>query len=139
MGEIKVIRSDEVKAQPYSGLREKEGQVKRIIRTKRMFISLSEVNPGFSPHPWHTHTSNKTEGYSIDYAEDFEEIYLILNGSGVIQWKTESGEIRAEEVGPGDTIHMPPGADEHQLLNKGPEKMRLIIFGSPPSQVTYTK
>ncbi len=134
MGQIKVIRSDEVKTQPYGGSREKEGQIKRILRAKKMYMSLSEINPGFTAHPWHNHTTSKAEGYRIDYTDDFEEIYFVVEGSGVIEWKTDTGEIRQEKVGSGDTIYMPPGVEEHQLVNKGPGKLRLLIFGSPTPQ-----
>jgi oxalate decarboxylase/phosphoglucose isomerase-like protein (cupin superfamily) len=137
MQQIKIIRSDEVKPQFLRGLSAEGGQAKRIILTEKMFLNLDEVNPGFTPHRWHTHTKDKTEESEIDYPKDFEEIYFILSGRGVIQWKTESGEIQEQEAGPGDTIHMPPGIGEHQLLNNGPEKMILIVMGCPPPQKTY--
>jgi mannose-6-phosphate isomerase-like protein (cupin superfamily) len=139
MEQIKIIRSDDVKPQSLRGLSEEGGQAKKIIVTKKMFLNLDEVNPGFTPHSWHTHTSDKAEGYEVDYPEDFEEIYFIISGRGVIQWKTESGEIQEQEVGSGDTIQMPPGVGEHQLLNNGPEKMCLIVIGCPPSRITYIK
>ena len=106
--------------------------VRKIITTEKLFFNVDEVSPGFSPHHWHTHTKYKAEGYEVEYPVDFEEIYFILSGRGIIQWKTESGEIREQEVGPGDTIHMPPGVVEHQLLNNGTEKVRLAVVGVPP-------
>jgi mannose-6-phosphate isomerase-like protein (cupin superfamily) len=139
MEQIKIIRIDDVKPQFLRGLTEEGGQAKKIIATKKMYLNVDEVNPGFTPHRWHTHTTDKAEGYETDYPADFEEIYFILSGRGVIQWKTESGKIQEQEVGSGDTIHMPPGVGVHQLLNNGSEQMRLIVIGCPPSRTVYKK
>ena len=139
MGQIRIIRPAEVKPQSFRGLSEDGGQFRKVIVTERMFLNVDEVNPGFSPHRWHTHTTDEGQGYRIDYAEDFEEIYFILSGSGVIQWKSESGEIVEEGVSSGDTIYIPPGVGKHQLLNNGKEKIVLMVIGSPPSRLTYTR
>ena len=32
----------------------------------------------------------------MEYPADFEEIYFIFSGRGVVQWKTDSGEIREQ-------------------------------------------
>ena len=139
MGQIKVIRPAEIKPQPFRGSGEEGGRFRKIIVTERMFLNLDEVNPGFSPHRWHTHTTDEGQGYRIDYADDFEEIYYIVSGNGVIQWKGERGEVVEERVGPGDTIYIPPGVGKHQLLNNGTEKIVLMVIGSPPSRFTATK
>ncbi len=101
-------------------------------------MGVSEVNPGYSIHRWHRHTSDKAEGYSVTYPESFEEIYHIIRGTGVIQWKTGGGKISEKPVGPGDTLWFPAGVVEHQLLNNGPEKMYIVFCGSPTPQVTTT-
>jgi mannose-6-phosphate isomerase-like protein (cupin superfamily) len=132
MAQPKIVRSDEIQPQNIRGLGKEAGQVKKIITTEKLFFNVDEVSPGFSPHHWHTHSKYKAEGYEVEYPGDFEEIYFILSGRGVIQWKTESGETREQEVGPGDTIHMPAGVVEHQLLNNGTEKIRLAVVGVPP-------
>ena len=136
MAELRIVRSDEVQPQNIRGLGKEAGQIKRMIATEKFFFNVDEVNPGFSPHHWHEHTKYRAEGYEVEYAPDFEEIYFILSGRGVIQWKTDSGETREQEVGPGDTIHMPPGVVEHQLLNNGTEKIRLAVVGVPPPRRT---
>lgn len=132
MAQPRIVRSDEVQPQNIRGLGKEAGQIKKIITTEKLFFNVDEVSPGFSPHHWHTHTKYKAEGYEVEYPGDFEEIYFILSGRGVIQWKTESGGSREQEVGPGDTIHMPAGVVEHQLLNNGTEKLRLAVVGVPP-------
>ncbi len=132
MAQPKIVRSDEVQSQNIRGLDKEAGQIRKIIVTEKLFFNVDEVSPGFSPHHWHTHTKYKAEGYEVEYPADFEEIYFILGGRGVMQWKTESGGIREQEVGPGDTIHLPRGVVEHQLLNNGTEKLRLAVVGVPP-------
>jgi mannose-6-phosphate isomerase-like protein (cupin superfamily) len=136
MAQPRVVRSDEVQPRNIRGLQKEAGQIKRIISTEKLFFNVDEVAPGFSPHHWHTHTKYQAEGLEVEYPGDFEEIYFILSGRGVIQWKTEGGEIREQEVGPGDTIHMPPGVVEHQLLNNGVENIRLAVVGVPPPRRT---
>ena len=54
------------------------------------------------------------------YHPKTEEIYFILEGEG---WMRIGGEQRL--VGPGDAIAIPPGAT-HQLVNSGPDVMRLL-------------
>ena len=136
MAQLKIVRSDEIQPRNIRGLGKEAGQIRRIIATEKLFFNVDEVSPGFSPHHWHTHTKYKAEGYEVEYPSDFEEIYFVLSGRGVIQWKTESGKIREQEVAPGDTIHMPPGVVEHQLLNNGTEKIRLAVVGVPPPRRT---
>ena len=132
MAQLNIVRSDDVQPQNIRGLGKEAGQIKRVIATEKLFFNVDEVNPGFSPHHWHKHDRYRHEGYEVEYADDFEEIYFILSGRGVMQWKTESGEIRSQAVGPGDAIHMPPGVVEHQLLNDGNETIRLAVVGVPP-------
>lgn len=132
MTQPKIVRSDEVQPQNIRGLAKEVGQVKKIIATEKYFFNVAEVNPGFSPHHWHRHTKYRAGGYEVEYPGDFEEFYFILSGRGIIQWKTESGEVREQEVGPGDTIHTPAGVVEHQLLNNSTEKIRLAVVGVPP-------
>ena len=132
MAHLKIVKADEVHPQNIRGFGNEAGQIKRVIATEKLFFNVDEVSPGFSPHHWHRHTKYQTGGYEVEYPADFEEIYFILSGRGVIQWKQENGEVGEQEVGPGDTIHMPPGVVEHQLLNNGTENIRLAVVGVPP-------
>ena len=136
MAQPKIFRSDEVQPQNIRGFGKEAGQIKRIVATDKFFFNVDEVSPGFSPHHWHQHTKYRANGYEVEYPADFEEMYFIMSGRGVIQWKTESGEIQEQAVGPGDAIHMPPGVVEHQLLNNGTEKIRLAVIGVPPPRRT---
>ena len=136
MTQLRIVKADEVQPQNVRGQGKEAGQIKRIIATEKFFFNVDEISPGYSPHQWHRHTKYRAEGLEVEYPADFEEIYFILSGRGVIQWKTESGEIREQAVGPGDTIHMPPGVVEHQLLNSGTETIRLAVVGVPPPRKT---
>jgi mannose-6-phosphate isomerase-like protein (cupin superfamily) len=136
MTQPRIIKSDEVQPQNIRGQGKEAGQIKRIIATEKLFFNVDEVSPGFSPHRWHRHTKYASEGYAVEYAPDFEEIYFILSGRGVLQWQTDTGDMGEQAVGPGDTIHMPAGVVEHQLLNNGIETIRLVVLGVPPPRRT---
>ena len=136
MAQLKIVKADEVQPQNIRGLGKEAGQIRKVITTEKLFFNVDEVSPGFSPHHWHRHDKYRFEGFEVEYPADFEEIYFILSGRGVIQWKTESGGISEQEVGPGDTIHMPPDTVEHQLLNNGTEQLRLAVVGVPPPRRT---
>jgi len=142
---VKSFRSAEVKSSPLPGVKEKEaGWIKRVVyppqvSTKGPFLGCAQVQPGYSVHRWHRHTRDEGEGFVVVYPRGFEEIYYIVSGSGVIQWKTDEGKIEEEKVGAGDAIFLPADVTEHQLLNSGKEKMFVVYAGSPPPQVTFTK
>ena len=136
MTQLNIVKANDVQPQNIRGLGKEAGQIKRIIASKAFFFNVDEVSPGFSPHHWHRHDKYRTENVEVEYPADFEEIYFILSGQGVMQWKTASGEMQEQAIGPGDTIHMPPGVVEHQLLNNGSEKIRLAVVGVPPPKRT---
>jgi len=136
MAQLKIVKSGGAQPQNIRGLPKEAGQIRRIIATEKFFFNVDEIAPGYSPHHWHKHDQYTHDGVKVEYPADFEELYFILSGRGVIQWKTESGEIQEQQVGPGDTIHMPPDVVEHQLLNNGTEKIRLVVVGVPPPRRT---
>lgn len=136
MSQLNIVKADDVEPQNIRGFGKEAGQIKRVISTEKLFFNVDEVSPGFSPHHWHKHDGYTHGGVQVEYPADFEEIYFILSGEGVVQWKTENGEVQEQAVGPGDTIHMPPGVVEHQLFNNGTEKIRLAVIGVPPPKRT---
>jgi len=145
MEKIRIFKLSEAESRPLPAQKENAGWVKRVIYPPHFitnngtFFGVGEVNPGFSPHRWHNHDRDKAEGYSVEYPKNFEEIYYIVSGTGVMQWKTPDGKVKEEKVGPGDTIYMPGDAPQHQLLNNGTEKITLIFCGSPTAKVTFSK
>jgi len=136
MSQLKIVKSDEVQPQNIRGLPKEAGQIRRIVATRSFFFNVDEIAPGQSPHHWHKHDQYVHDGVKVEYPADFEEIYYVLDGQGVIQWRTESGEIQEQSVGPGDTIHMPPDVVEHQLLNNSTENIRIAVVGVPPPKRT---
>lgn len=140
-----IIKLDGVDSQPVPGeSNEKAGIIKRIIypprvKTKGTFFAYGEANPGHSPHRWHDHLGDTAEGYKVSYPEDFEEVYYIISGQGVMQWEGQDGRMREEPVGPGDTIFMPVGVPKHQLFNNADEKIVLVACGCPTPKVTLTE
>jgi mannose-6-phosphate isomerase-like protein (cupin superfamily) len=146
MAEPKIIRAGEVESAQLPGDKEAySGWIKRIlypptVETKGVFFGVAEFNPGHSVHRWHTHTEDKAEGYEVVYPENFEEIYYIIRGAGVMQWKSEDGRIfKEEKVAAGDTIFMPAGIVPHQLFNNGNGKMEIVFCGYPTPRVTLKK
>jgi mannose-6-phosphate isomerase-like protein (cupin superfamily) len=136
MAELRIIRAEDVEPQNIRGEGEQAGHIRRMIATDKFFFNVDEINPGFSPHRWHRHTKYRAGGYEVEYPADFEELYFVLSGRGVIQWKADDGTVRELTVGPGDAIHMPAGAVEHQLLNSGTEPIRIVVVGVPPPRRT---
>ena len=136
MASLNIIKTNELSGQNIRGFGKEAGQVKRVIVTEKLFFAIDEINPGFSPHQWHRHTKFRTESVEVVYPSDFEEIYFIVSGHGVMQWKTDSGETLEQQVGPGDMIHMPPDVVEHQLLNNGSETIHMAVVGVPPPKRT---
>lgn len=136
MAQLKIIKGEELESESIRGSGEGAGHVTRVIATEKFFFNIDEVNPGHSPHHWHRHVNFQNDTHKVEYPADFEEIYYIFSGHGVIQWKTDSGEIREQEVGPGDTVYTPADVVEHQLLNNGSETIRMAVVGVPPSRRT---
>jgi len=146
MADPKIIRASEVESAQLPGAEEAHvGWIKRIVyppkvETKGVFFGVAEFNPGHSVHRWHTHTRDKSEAYEVVYPENFEEIYYIIRGAGVMQWKAVDGQIiKEEKVTAGDTIFMPVGIVEHQLFNNGNEKIVMVFCGYPTAKVTLKK
>lgn len=145
MEDVEIVRSVNIESQSLPGTPEKNaGWIKRLIyphnvNTKGIIMGIMEANPGYSIHRWHNHIRDKSEGYEVVYHKDFEEIYYVLKGGGVVQWKTQDGKIHEEKVIAGDTIFFPIGVGEHQLLNNSNEKILVLYCGSPIPRVTVTK
>ena len=144
MDGIKVIRSIDIESKPFAcaaGDRS-QGWIKRILYpgsgiAKKLITGIAEVNPGYSPHRWHSHTTDQAEGFYEVFPEDFEQVYYVINGSGVIQSKSEDGKITQERVNAGDIIFFPPRIGEHQLLNNGAEKLLVLICGTPIPDIRF--
>lgn len=110
------------------------GYGKRMVGgpiSQNIGMGIIYVERGKSPHRWHTHDSaDITEAYEIHYPKGFEEVYMVIQGEGVVQWK-EGEEMKEERVGTGDAIYFPPGVVENQVFNNGHQPL-IIVYGLTP-------
>jgi len=140
MDKIKVVKLQGVEADPILDDDPGEGYMKRIIyphktAAKGFAFGYAEVPPGKSLHRWHKHTGDKAQGIEVVYEPDFEELYFIVKGSGVVQWKEADGTVGEKNVGEKDTVLFCAGVPEHQVLNTGKENMVLAFVGCPPVKI----
>jgi mannose-6-phosphate isomerase len=47
---------------------------------------------------------------SLQYHLEKEETISVLSGAAVIEWGLSADDLSSQHFGPGDTIHLPPGA-----------------------------
>lgn len=93
MAEIKIIKSNDVFPAPLPDVKDAEaGWINRVIYpphvfTKGSFLGVAACKPGYSIHRWPTHAQDRAAGYEVIYPENFEEIYYIVSGRGIGQWK----------------------------------------------------
>ena len=137
MTEPQIIRSQDCEPHPLHG----EGKIKRIIYpttvgSKKLFVGIAEVGMGEAPHVFHRHGTEIVGTTRLDYAEDFEEFYYVVSGSGTMQWILPDGSLREAAVSAGDAVYMPPGVVEHRVLNTGSSLLQVLYGGSPPARFT---
>jgi len=100
--------------------------------SRKLCMGILYVEPGKSPHRWHSHDKpDEKDGFKVTYPDGFEEAYLIVQGSGVQQWK-EGGEIKEKRVEVGDVVYFPENVYEHQLLNDQETPMTVVYATFPP-------
>jgi quercetin dioxygenase-like cupin family protein len=96
-------------------------QISRLFRDRLTIpvqVQIWKLEPGASEGD-HTHPSD-------DPADNWEELYYVLSGTGTITIDDEP-----REIAPGDAILVPAGVD-HGLYASGEESLRiLLIFGRP--------
>ena len=118
-----------------------EGLIRKLVYpdtvgSRRLFVGLATVPPGKAPHVFHRHGIEEHGTTRIEYADDFEEFYFVVAGSGEMQWIDERGERRASAVATGDAIYMPAGCLAHRIFNSGESEMRVLYGGTPPAKIT---
>lgn len=82
------------------------------LGSRNLTVTWVEVPPGAEQRP-HAHP-------------DSEQVYVIVRGRGRARVAGDS-----EEVGEGDLVFIPPGA-EHGIVNDGSEPLVYISAASPP-------
>ena len=119
MAQLKIIKADEVPTQNIRGFGEEAGKIRKVVTSSKLFFNIDEICPGFSPHHWHKHDSYVVDGNKVEYPADFEEIYFVLSGHGVVQWKTASGAVEEQAVGCDQSTGNWDGRGLSNLLAKG--------------------
>lgn len=118
-----------------------EGSIRKLVYpdtvgSQKLFIGLAIVPPGEAPHVFHRHGVEEHGTTRIEYADEFEEFYFVVAGSGEMQWIEDNGSQTASEVKQGDAIYMPRGCLAHRIFNSGATEMRVLYGGTPPAKIT---
>lgn len=110
-----------------------------LVGSRKLFVGLAEFGPGTAPHVFHRHGTEVVGApgarRELRYAEDFEEFYFVVAGSGEMQWRLADGTEKATAVNAGDAVYFPPGVAEHRIFNTGTATMQVLYGGTPPAAV----
>ena len=136
MEEPRIVRTAEAETHPLHG----KGRIRRLIYpqtvgSRKLFVGIAEVGPGEAPHVFHRHGVERVRNVELTYAEDFEEFYFVVEGSGLMQWRHGDGVEHGVPVSAGDAIYMPVDAAEHRIFNNGTGPLRVLYGGTPPAAV----
>lgn len=100
--------------------------------SSKLAMGILYVDPGKSPHRWHTHDkADSKDGFTVNYPEGFEEAFVVVQGRGLLQWK-ENGEVKERRFETGDCIYCPTGVAEHQIFNDQESPMTVVYAATPP-------
>jgi uncharacterized cupin superfamily protein len=84
------------------------------LGAKKLGFNVTEVAPGKSAFPFHSHRSN-------------EELFFVIEGQGQLRFGSETVPVRA-----GDVVACPPGGPEvaHQFVNTGTSALKLLAVST---------
>jgi mannose-6-phosphate isomerase-like protein (cupin superfamily) len=91
-----------------------EGARRSLPVTEGVEMGITEVGPG-GGETWHSHLSY------------YDILIYVVSGQGAFWWEADGVEHR-EPIGPGDCVHISPGA-KNQWLNTGDEPLRFAWVG----------
>jgi uncharacterized cupin superfamily protein len=80
---------------------------------KRLGIAIIELAPGKRPNPPHSHA-------------DEDELFLVLEGSGLSYQTSGSKDARTYEIGVDDVLWHPSAGDAHTLV-AGPDGLKVLV------------
>jgi len=83
-----------------------------IFTTERMFCDVYCFEPGQTQDA-HAHAAS-------------DKVYVVLEGRGSVR----VGDVE-QDVGPGTAILAPAG-EPHGVANRGPDRLRVLVFMAPP-------
>ena len=93
---------------------------KGIIQAHKFFTEHSQT--GFQFHVWELLPGDSEGIHTHDKKYDYEEIYYIIDGKGMMTINNEEVEVKK-----GDAILIPTGV-EHGLINNGNKLLRLVLL-----------
>lgn len=84
------------------------------LGAKKLGCNVTEVAPGKSAFPFHSHRAN-------------EELFFVIEGEGQLRFGSDTLPVRA-----GDVVACPPGGPEvaHQFVNTGRSVLRLLAVST---------
>lgn len=85
-----------------------------ILQTKKLGVNVTELSPGKSAFPFHSHRSN-------------EELFFVIEGEGQLRFGEQTFPVR-----PGDVVACPPGGPEvaHQFVNTGAAPLKILAIST---------
>lgn len=86
----------------------------RGLGTRKLGVNVTELAPGKSAFPFHSHRSN-------------EEVFFVIEGVGQLRFGEQTLAVR-----PGDVVACPPGGPEvaHQFVNTGAAPLRILAVST---------
>lgn len=92
----------------------RRGHAGERLGLTKIGVNVTEVGPGRSGYPFHSHRAN-------------DELFYILSGRGVLRLGAERHPVKA-----GDLVGCPVGGPEtaHQLINTGTEPLRYLSIST---------
>jgi uncharacterized cupin superfamily protein len=86
----------------------------RLFGMKKLGFNVTEVAPGKSAFPFHSHRAN-------------EEAFFVIEGQGQLRFGDQTWPVRA-----GDVVACPPGGPEvaHQFVNDGTAVLKVLAIST---------
>ena len=120
------IHIDEVEARSWSvgDLRARRRRLGAAAGAERLGVALIEIEPGARSTPPHSHV-------------DEDEVFLVLEGSGLSYMSSGSDDARTYEIGVDDVLWHPSGGDAHTLLAGDDGLIVLVVAEGSRTGLTW--
>lgn len=111
LADLSRMMGSQMPAQRFGG---RMAPLSRLLGAKKLGFNVTEVAPGKSAFPFHSHRAN-------------EELFFVIEGEGQLRFGAEKFPVRA-----GDVVACPPGGPEvaHQFVNTGAAPLKLLAIST---------
>lgn len=111
LGDLSRMMGSELPAARFGG---RMGPMGAALGLKKLGVNVTEVAPGKSAFPFHSHRLN-------------EELFFVIEGQGELRFGAEKFPVR-----PGDVVACPPGGPEvaHQFVNTGTQPLKVLAVST---------